>query len=375
MRKRLAAIILSFALILGLAAPAAAIEIGAQSAILIDAATGRVLYQKNAHQVSSVASLTKVMTALVALEESQSLSQPLTLPDDFVNVGESGIYLQPGETHSLEDMLYALLLGSANDAAQAIAIGVAGSEAAFVQLMNERTALLGLTDSVWANPHGLDQLNHQSTAYDMAMICREAMFIPEFNVMIATDTWNIPWPGNEFDREIYNHNRFLSQYEGADGIKTGYTDQAGNCLAASVTRDGMRLIGVVLNSEDHYGEMTAMMDYGFERFRQVEIMPAGEVVGEIRVINGKISSIRPVLSRDASIVIPVTAEYTPEPVIELEQSISTPFTATTVVGSVTYTDNIGTETVLPVYAGSDQQVYTFWLVFREAWQKLVHILL
>lgn len=358
---------------------ALAFEVEAAAAILIDANTGRVLYEQNAHESLAPASTTKILTALITLEEVEDLSQTVVLPDDFVNVGESGIYLEPGEEHSFEDLLYALMLRSANDAGQALGIGVAGSEEAFVELMNQRTQEMGLQDSHWANPHGLDADDHYTSAHDLAMITREALRIPKFNELITANEWTMPWLSNTDDRSLYNHNQFLDIYEGGDGVKTGYTSKAGNCLVASATRDGLRLIGVVLNCNEqgeHYQEMCSLMDYGFTSYDTVTMGQAGDLVGSVRVQNGNVRRVNAVLAEDARILLEkgqsadsVTYKY------EFSQSVEAPIQAGTQVGVARYTDAKGTVTEIPICVKEGAESYTFGLVWRRVWQAFFSALL
>ena len=241
-------------------------EITAKSAILIDAASGRVLYEQNAHERLPQASTTKITTALIALENAK-LTDKIHIPYDFINPGESSIYLEPGEVHTLEDLMYSLLLKSANDAADAIAIGVAGSLEKFIGMMNKRVADLGLKNTHYVNTHGLHHEDHYSSAYDLAMIARETLKIKEFRNIIVTDRHTLPWAGNEYSRVVYNGNRLLGKYDGADGVKTGYTRQAGSCLVVSATRNGMQLIAVVLNCSGMYDEVPKLLDYGFKNYQ------------------------------------------------------------------------------------------------------------
>lgn len=347
-----------------------AVEINAASAILIDAASGKVLFSKNSDESVAVASTTKVLTCLLALENLDDLSETITLPDDFVNVGESGIYLTAGETHTYEDLLYAMMLRSANDAAQALAIAVSGSEEEFVKLMNERTAEMGLKESSWANPHGLDNENHYSSAHDLAMITMEAMKIPEFNTIVSTYTWTLPWEGNDYDRVVYNHNQFLSTYEGADGVKTGYTAKSGNCLVASATRDGMRLISVVLNSTDHYGDTTTLMDYGFENYSLRKVANKGKVVASVKVNSGRNKTVDAILADDVYMVMENDSRYSPDGVVSLPDSLDAPIRADQIIGKISYNDGEGNTIKIDLYPAVDMEVYTFGGVFLEAWQRI-----
>jgi D-alanyl-D-alanine carboxypeptidase (penicillin-binding protein 5/6) len=375
-KKIIVLLLVSLFLIFSFSLPAFALTIDATSCILIDAATGRVLYENNAHEALPPASTTKTLTALLALESGIALDEKITLPDDFVNVGESGINLESGETLTMEDLLYALMLRSANDAAQAIAFAVSGSEEAFVEKMNVRTAELGLTDSHWENPHGLDAENHLTSAYDLAMIAREAITIPFFNELIATDRWSLPWAANDSDRVLYNHNQFLTLYEGADGIKTGYTSLAGNCLVASATRDGMRLIGVVMNCPDqtHYAQMTLLMDYGFENYEPLTLAKSGDVMGTVKINQGNLSEVEAVLTDDIVIAVANGETLTANPKPALPRTVDAPCNNDTQIGSVSYQDAEGNTVTAPLYLKIDVERYTFSLVIKNVWQSVIDAL-
>ncbi len=375
MKKLLIKIMIVFIILACWSGSAYALELTAKSAILIDAASGKVLFSQNAEEELSVASTTKILTALIVLEHISDLSQTVTLPADFVNVGESGIYLAAGETQTYEDLLYAMLLRSANDAAQALAIGVAGSEESFVEMMNQRTEELGLTGSHWVNPHGLDAEGHYSTAADLAEIARVALQTPEFNTIVSTYTWTVPWEGNEYDRVVYNHNQFLSLYEGADGVKTGYTSKSGNCLVASATRNGMRLISVVLNSTDHYGETSQLMDYGFANFSLSKVANKGKIVGSVKVQQGRQNSVDVILGDDVYLVMENDSRYSPDGVVTLPDSVETPFTADQAIGTISYNDGEGNKTVVDLYPAIDMDVYTFGGVLQQVWQCLWRVFL
>ena len=362
-------------LILLCAASAWAFDVDAAAAILIDAGSGRIIYELNPHESLPPASTTKVLTALLTLEKVADISQTFTLPADFQNIGESGIYLEPGETHSFEDMLYALMLRSANDAGQALAIGVSGTEAAFVELMNSRTEELGLKDSHWANPHGLDDEQHYTSAYDLAMIARQALMIPKFNELITAESWTMPWESNDYDRTLYNHNQFLDLYDGADGVKTGYTSKSGSCLVASATRNGLRLIGVVLNCNEHYQEMCRMMDFGFESYEALQVAKAGDVVGSVRVQNGKVKHLDAVLATDATVILEKGTHPDIKPTYEYSQSLEAPLLDGEVIGRALYTDENGLATEVAICVSGSAERYTFGLVWQKVWRTFISALL
>lgn len=194
--------------------------VSAKSAVLIDTKTGSVLYEKNARQKLPMASTTKIMTAICALEAG-NLDETFEIHPSAVGVEGSSIYLAHGETMTLRDLVYGLMLNSGNDAAVAIAMQVSGSVEAFAALMNDTAAKIGVQDTQFQNPNGLDDPQHYTTAYDLAQITRYGMQIPAFTEIVSTKTKRIPWQNKENGRLLSNHNKMLSLYEGADGVKTG----------------------------------------------------------------------------------------------------------------------------------------------------------
>ncbi|MFQ3612071.1 MAG: D-alanyl-D-alanine carboxypeptidase family protein, partial [Fimbriimonadales bacterium] len=240
------------ALLLGMLALGMALAqtptVRAKSAILMEASNGQVLYEKNARQPMPPASLTKVMTALVVLERCQ-LDEWVTASEKAVQTQASSMNLRVGEKVKVRDLLYALMLRSANDAAVALAEHVAGSVEAFAQLMNERAKELGATRTHFVNPHGLHDPRHRSTAYDLALIARAAMENETLRQIVAEPYYIVERSINQEDLWMVNKAKFLKMYPYAEGLKTGYTRQAGFCFAGSASKDGRRLISVVLHSD------------------------------------------------------------------------------------------------------------------------------
>ena len=259
--------------------------IGAKAAILMEAETGRVLLEKNADQRLPMASTTKIMTCLLALENS-SLEENVTAGKNAAGVTGTSLYLSQGETLTMEQMLYGLMLRSGNDAAVAIAEHVDGSVEEFVARMNRRAVELG-ADAQFKNPHGLDQQGHEASARAMALILRECLKNETFARITSTREKVIPWPGNEYSRVLKNKNRLLTSYEGATGGKTGYTSGAGRCLVFSAERNGMRLVGCVPNCPTWFDTAQAMLDYGFEHYSMQEVSRAGDSMGQAAVTGGQ----------------------------------------------------------------------------------------
>ncbi len=192
----------------------------------------------------------------------------------------------PGEILSRRELLYALLLSSANDAATALAENAAGTEENFVALMNERARQLQLNDTHFSNPHGLNAPDHYTSAYDLAVLTRQAMSDPVFEQIVETKTMILPWPGHPWPRLLINENHLLYRYSGAIGVKTGYTREAGNCLIGAAQRGSMRLIAVVLNSPDVYGDTEKLLDYGFNNYSPAALNNGSQASFTVRVVNG-----------------------------------------------------------------------------------------
>ena len=265
--------------------PVALTGVSARGAVLMEAESGEVIFGQNENARLPMASTTKIMTALVALE-SLPLDTVVNITPEAVGVEGSSIYLCEGETLTLEQLLYALMLESANDAAAAIAIAVAGSVEAFAEKMNTRAAAMGLTDTHFVNPHGLDAETHYTTAYELALITREALENPLFREITATERKTIPLRGEEGVRLLLNHNKLLSAYEGCIGGKTGYTKKTGRCLASAAERDGVTLIAVTLNAPDDWRDHTAMLDYGFSLYESIPLCDAGFFSAPLWLISG-----------------------------------------------------------------------------------------
>ena len=246
------------------AARAEEIDISARAAILIDAASGRVLYAQNADTRYPMASTTKIMTALLALENSAP-DEIVTASERAAGTGGTSIYLSAGETLSMEEMLKGLMLRSGNDAAVAIAEHIGGSVENFAAMMNARAEELG-ADARFVTPNGLDAERHGASARAMALIAREALRRDDFRALVGTQRAVIPWRDNQYNRVLTNKNRLLRDYEGATGVKTGFTKKAGRCLVFSAERDGMELIGVVLGCGAWFDEAERLLDWGFENF-------------------------------------------------------------------------------------------------------------
>lgn len=274
--KRLSAMILVIFLFATAAYAQAPESLSARSAILIDAASGRMLCEKNGFERLPMASTTKIMTAVLVLE-NLPLAAEVRISPVASGVEGSSIWLETGEELTVEELLYGLMLNSGNDAAVALAEAVAGSTDAFVTMMNSRARELGLYNTSFETPNGLDSPAHYTTAYDLAALTRYALTLPKFREIVGTKQKTIPWDGHEWDRSLKNHNKLLWRYEGCTGVKTGYTKKAGRCLVSSAEKDGRELIAVTLNAPDDWNDHIRLLDYGFNDYEAATLTRRGQL--------------------------------------------------------------------------------------------------
>ncbi len=265
-------------------------SVSAKSAVLIDAESGAVLYGKDENTRRGMASTTKVMTALVALEQI-ALDTLVTVDPDACGIEGSSVYLFPEEEITVETLLYALMLQSANDAAEALAYAVSGSVEGFVALMNEKADSLGLSDTHFENPHGLDGKEHYTTALELAKIAAEALKNETFRKIVSTEKKAIPLHNGDATRLLVNHNRLLREYDDIIGVKTGYTKACGRTLVSAAAQDGVTLICVTLDDGNDWKDHRALLDWGFSRYETVTLAAVGEISLEIPVCGGEKGSV------------------------------------------------------------------------------------
>lgn len=275
--KRIFCLLLSGWLLTGTAA-ASAPQTHAAAVVLMDADSGRVLYEHNSREPRLIASITKLMTALVALESGHDPSETVTIRPEWTGIEGSSLYLKPGEELKLETLLYGLLLRSGNDAAHAIA-GYCGGMESFVSRMNGKAEELGMKNSSFANPSGLNAEGHYSSAYDMALLARACLENKVLSAIAATRSVTLE------GRHMTNHNKLLWQVEGCIGFKTGYTEKAGRTLVSAVRRDGMTLVCVTLGDPDDWKDHAALYDYGFSTYQRQALCRRGEVLCALPVKN------------------------------------------------------------------------------------------
>ncbi len=289
------------------------IETTAQSAVLLDGRSGAIIYEKEPHVPRAPASMTKIMTLLLAFDAisaGQVTLQDQVLITESVNkLGNdpgTWVWLEPGEQWSLQELLIAIAVASANDACIAVAEHIAGTEEAFVQMMNQRARDLGMKNTRYQNPHGLTAEDHYMSAYDTALLSREAIKYPE--LLQLTSIYEYSGFRPEPRRlDLWNTNKLLVWYEGVDGLKTGWTEEAGYCLAATAERDGMRLISVVMGcpvANTHFSETIKLLQYGFSNYSSEQVVSRGQIIELLPVFRGREEEVELVAAADLFLTLP-----------------------------------------------------------------------
>ena len=315
-------------------------DLTAPSAILVDSENFNILYEKNSHEQRSVASITKVMTVLLIMEDIEkgkiSLTDTVTASAHAASMGGSDIWLEEGEQMSLDDMLKATLVASANDAAVALAEYTEGSEDAFVKRMNTRAKELGMKDTVFKNCNGLDEEGHISSAYDVALMSAE--LIKHTKVFDYTSIWL------DFLRDgktqIVNTNKLLKSYNGITGLKTGTTDDAGSCISATAKRDGLSLIAVVLGSDsgtDRFKDASILLDYGFNNYSV--IIPKEKKLPKVKVNKGMESEVEVYSNPPESVLVAKGSDSEIIVKVDLPKKIDAPVEKDKKIGEITYSIN------------------------------------
>lgn len=347
MRKCVAWLVF-FTVFVGLTVNAyAAPQVGAQTAALIEQSTGRVLWQSGGDTQLPMASTTKIMTALCVLENND-LDDVVTIDSRMVGIEGSSIYLEVGEELTVRELLLGLMLRSGNDAAVALALHTSGSIEDFAQLMNDTAAQLGLENTRFVNPHGLPAQGHYTTAIELGRITCAAYEYLDFADIVSTKRAVIPWKGHDYSRAMLNKNKMLTQYDGGNGVKTGFTKAAGRCLVSGAKREEMQLVAVVLNAPDMWNDSMKMLDYGYKNYSMTEVISNLEPLASLPCTFS--SETVPVLPA-YSVSVPLAADEQPIIEICLDENIATSVARGDVLGYAT----IGVENeildVVPLIAG------------------------
>ena len=347
------------------------LTLSAPSAILIEAGSGQVLYEKNSHDRRPPASVTKIMTLLLVMEAIDNgqiaLEDMVRCSEYAASMGGSQVYLEPGEEMSVRDMLKAVAVASGNDAAVALSEHISGSAEAFVNLMNDRAKALGMNDTHFVNCNGLDDPEHLTSAYDIALMSRELVKHPL--IFEFTGIWMDSLRGGQFG--LVNTNKLIRFYTGANGLKTGSTSVAKYCLSASAQRDGMNLIAVVLGAEtskERFADASRLLDYGFANFSLVQ--PSVDTDTNIPVKLGKETSVKAIPNAQNSLIIDKSQKKDVSTEVTLEPEISAPVTKGQRLGTMTVKagDHILAE--IPMVAEMSVERLSFWDLFLQVLKSI-----
>ncbi|NLY30134.1 MAG: D-alanyl-D-alanine carboxypeptidase [Firmicutes bacterium] len=355
------------------------LNISASSAVVMDQQTGQVLWAKNPNWRRPIASLTKIMTAVLVLEHCD-LDEPVVVSREAARTPGSSMYLRAGASYAVRDLLWGLMLASGNDAAEALAQHVAKTTGDFAVYMNKKAAFIGAHNTHFTNPHGLPDDNHYSTAYDMALITRYAMSIPQFAAIAGSQRQVISEPmsgqgAGESSRPIYNKNRLLWQYEGANGVKTGYTAAAGRCLIASAARYGRQVIVVVLDAPRMWEDAAALLTYGLEEFENLRVVEKGQTVGTIGVTQGLSDIIPAVSAHDVWVTVAKSQGDIVEVDYIIHEGITAPIQKWAPVGRLLVKNGDDVLAEVPLLAGKEVAGRTLSGVLKNFSQRLHRLLL
>ncbi|MBP3683983.1 MAG: D-alanyl-D-alanine carboxypeptidase [Oscillospiraceae bacterium] len=305
--KRLIATAAAALLAVAVFFPVRAEAVSAKKAYVLDPVSGRVIFEKNSNDRSLIASTTKIMTALIVCEQCNVLDR-MRIPKEAVGIEGSSMYLREGEVLTLQELLYGLMLSSGNDAAVALAIYCGGTVEGFAERMNDKARNLGLKNTHFENPNGLDAPGHFSTARDLAVLAAYAMENPVFAKTVSTKSIKIG------QRYLTNHNKLLWQVKGADGVKTGFTKAAGRILVSSAQRQGRRLVAVTLDDPNDWSDHAALLEEGFSRYSIQPVVHAGDLIDTLEVIGGESHKVQLLAAEDFSYAL------TPEETVQLAVS-------------------------------------------------------
>lgn len=345
MLKKLFIILLMTILLFPLSTKAEELLPNAKSGLLIEASTGEILYEKNKNEKVSVASMTKMVAQIIILENIEkgtlTWNEKIKVSSNAAGMGGSQIWLQPGEEMTVRDLMKGITMASANDATVAMAERIAGTETAFVKQMNDKVKELGLKNTHFVNPTGLDEENHYSSAYDMGLIAKELLkheqileFSKVYEDYIRQDTPNKYW--------VVNTNKLVRFYEGADGLKTGFTDNAGYCMAVTAKRDGMRLVAIVLGEESgkvRNQETSELLDYGFNLYKVDVVKNKSDIIQEIKIDKGTKNKVS-LSPKEDIVVLKKKSEISKKYDLDVKlEKIKLPLKKGDVIGKVLVKDN------------------------------------
>lgn len=368
--KKIMAALLALALLLPAAAQAAGDpgELKAGSALLMEKETGRVLFESNAHEKLEPASVTKVMTMLLVMEALDAgrltMEQQVSVSAHAVSMGGSQIWLKENEQMTVHDLLKAVAVVSANDCAVALAEAVAGSESAFVARMNERARQLGMADTNFLNATGLPAPGHVTSAYDIALMSRE-LILRHPEIREFTTIWMDSLRGGSF--QLSNTNKLIRFYDGATGLKTGFTSSARYCLSATAEKEGMELIAVVMNSptsQDRFDAAKTLLNFGFANYALVDVYP-DQAIGPVSVSLGTRETVQPVLQRPVRVLLEKEQAGQVDTALQMSASVTAPVEKGQILGRMEV--RVGGVTVesAPLVADEGVERLTVWGIFQS----------
>lgn len=306
-------------------------DVNCKSAILMDAGTGTVLYEKNPHEQLPPASVTKIMTMLLVMEALDSnkitLNDKVTVSERASKMGGTQLYLEPGEVKTVEELMKGVAIRSANDASLALGEYIAGTEELFVQLMNTRAKELGMENTTFINTNGLPAEGHVTTAYDIALMSRELLKHKDVHKWLTTWMDTVLVGKKQSPQSLVNTNKLLNTYQGINGIKTGYTSEALHCISASATRGGTTFIAVIMaapTSQIRFNEAAKLLDYGFANYNTVQIAKKGSVIENMMITKGKIPQVEVIAKDDLNALVKKGNEGNVEKEIILPESLTAP---------------------------------------------------
>ncbi len=318
------------------AAKAQGPTISAKYAIIRDVETGRILWGKNINIKKPMASTTKIMTAILAIEKG-NLNEMVTVTPTACNIGGSSIWLKPGEQLTMKELLYGMMLKSGNDAATAVAQHIAGSVPDFVKMMNAKAIEIGAYNTSFANPHGLDDHNHYSTALDLSIIAAYALKIPFFSEIVKTKEITISRYNQGGKRYLRNINKLLWKYPEADGVKTGYTSRAGHCLVASATLNDWQLVSVILKCPSRYtlwNDSIELLEYGFSTYYRYNVVKKNQIIRTVKVKNGKRDIVTVLSKEEINLPLKKGEENKVKVVVDLPEHVKAPVEKNQILGKL-----------------------------------------
>ncbi len=341
------------------------LQLSAASAVVICADTGKILFGKNEYEPRPMASTTKIMTALLTLEAAEGTDAKVTITDKMVPVEGSSMYLQVGQVLPLSSLAKGMLTVSGNDAANSAAIVVGGTVDGFVDLMNKKARQIGMKDTLFETPSGLDKGNHHSTAYDMALLGAYALDNKAFFDISSKKRVDVPFFEPDEIRTLYNENRMLKRYEGCIGVKTGFTRLAGRCLVSAAERNNTRLVAVTLNAGDDWNDHEKLLDYGFSRVEAVCFDNKDYAV--LPVVGGVVNELTAYAKEKISMTIEKGQKEQIKKVVEVPQFLYAPLKQGQVVGKIKYMLDDNMLALNDLVVSSDVEIHC---PPKNMWQKI-----